>query len=62
LKLRGSDRTDTSSSPPRGTAPVETAVAADWDEEFERHPDAPNAQRAAQATETVSRRLSPVKI
>ena len=38
LKLRGSVRTETSSSPPRGTAPVATAVAADSDEEFERQP------------------------
>ena len=60
LKLRGSERTEASSSPPRGTAPVEPRLAGGV---LERQPMALRTESVASATtETASRRLCLVKI
>jgi hypothetical protein len=61
LKLRGSERTDVSSSPPRGTSPFDTLVVADSEGVLERQAAAPAAQIAASVRETASRRVCPVK-
>jgi hypothetical protein len=56
LKLRGSERTDTTSSPPRGTPDFETPVVDATDAVFERHAATASAQIAVSAAKNSCRR------
>src|SRR5258706_13476688 len=62
LKLLGSERTEASSSPPRGTSRLPTVFVVRSDAVFERQPPATSSTSEATAAELAKRRGSLVKI